>query len=483
MSHRRTFLQTVAATAAGMALAPSHRARAATTLPRAIQVRRNIYSLDPNGPEVAALRAGVKAMRALDPNAPPDPKSWGYQRAIHRTLGPLPSPVPTGWNTCTHHGSPGPAFLSWHRAYLYYFERICRAASGDPSFALPYWNYDLPGQNVLPWPFMNPPDATNSLWHGSRPMNNGDPLGPSALGAATTITIPAFPDFHAYLEDFHDNLHIGMAGSMASVGTAALDPIFYLHHANIDRCWRHWQRLHQSGNPVPLPSWWNTSWTFFDENGQQVQMTGQQAEHTDTLGYIYDDEPLSPRIVVALIPIRPRLINICERFPRLCEPRMPPQRPPWPLPLDRRRQVAVLPLTLPGPAVQALWETKKGTTESAGQGLLVLELILEWREGAPLIVVEARPVRTPGSGWIFGGSVSSFARGAAGQRDTIRIDVSRVLGALGRETSGRELEWRLRYSSGRVGPDGRERPVSDLRVPMDARIWGARLTIPESKRR
>ncbi|MGH7262080.1 MAG: tyrosinase family protein [Nitrospiraceae bacterium] len=41
----------------------------------------------------------------------------------------------TAWNTCQH-GSY--FFLSWHRMYLYYFERILREASRDPNFALPY---------------------------------------------------------------------------------------------------------------------------------------------------------------------------------------------------------------------------------------------------------------------------------------------------------------------------------------------------------
>ncbi|WP_083543469.1 tyrosinase family protein [Bradyrhizobium sp. CCGE-LA001] len=42
------------------------------------------------------------------------------------------------WATCPHsrQGAPASHFLSWHRMYLFFFERVLREASGDSSFAL-----------------------------------------------------------------------------------------------------------------------------------------------------------------------------------------------------------------------------------------------------------------------------------------------------------------------------------------------------------
>jgi hypothetical protein len=488
MRSRRAFLYTAAATAAGLAAIPSRAEAAAPARSRALRVRRNINSLDPNGPEVATLRAGVKAMQALNPatGLPTNPKSWGYQRGIHR-YSSTPNPLPTAWNTCTHHGSPSAAFVSWHRAYLYYFERICRAVSGDDSFTLPYWNYDIPGQNVMPWPFLDQM-AGNPLRYSPRGsgINDGDALDPTDLGEEFTVSESDFTVFQDALQTCHDNTHGAVGGSMGSVATAALDPIFYLHHANIDRCWRHWQKVHLgSADPSPLPSWWTTPWTFFDENGNAVQMTGQQAEHTESLGYGYHHEPVSPIVIAVAVPFKTKLMTVCQRFPRLCEALMVPQprRPPWPLPLNLKQPVAPLPIRLPGSAVQALWETKRSGGAALSRGLLMLELILEWREGGPLVVAEARPAGTKGNtGWVRGGSVSSFARGSAGARDTVQIDVSRVFSVLGRQASTQELEWRVRFSSGRLGPDGRERPIRDT-TAAEARIWGARLVIPEASRR
>src|SRR6266705_2528945 len=40
------------------------------------------------------------------------------------------------WETCRHSGQDTVErhFLSWHRMYLYFFERVLRKASGDPDF-------------------------------------------------------------------------------------------------------------------------------------------------------------------------------------------------------------------------------------------------------------------------------------------------------------------------------------------------------------
>ena len=53
----------------------------------------------------------------------------------------------TPWNTCQH-GSY--SSWSWHRMYLYWFERICRRMPCEECFALPYWDYNSASQRQLP---------------------------------------------------------------------------------------------------------------------------------------------------------------------------------------------------------------------------------------------------------------------------------------------------------------------------------------------
>jgi hypothetical protein len=480
MTSRRSFLHSVAVGATSVALGSvkETQRRAFDLAPR---IRRNFNSLDPNGPEVAALRAGVKSMKALNPatGVATNPKSWLYQRGIHKVSSPAPNPLPVAWNTCTHHGFPGPGFVSWHRAYVYYFERMCRVASGDDTFTLPYWNYDLSGQNIVPQPFLTPATG-NPLYHSPRDANDGSQIDPIFLGEGGTVALADFSTFQDALQACHDNTHGAIGGDMGFVPTSALDPIFYLHHCNIDRCWRHWQIQHQHGaDPSPLPVWWNTAWTFFDETGTAVQITGQQVEHTPNLGYVYDDEP-ARFIPLPPIQIKPRLVNLCQRYPILCRRLQVRLQGPWPLPLNGNRPT-VLPVRLPVPAIQALWTAKRELAPTLHQGLLALELVIDWKEGGPPIVVETRPTgRRDTGGWIRAGAGSSFARG--GNRDTIQIDVSRVLDRLDRNALNRELEWRLRFTSGRLERSGQERPLRET-LTAEARILGAQLTIPQQSLR
>jgi tyrosinase len=86
---------------------------------------------------------------------------------------------------------------------------------------------------------------------------------------------------------------------MGSFNTAALDPIFWLHHANIDRLWSVW-RARDSSNIDPKKGEWLTSVPFelHDARGNVVRFTSSQVVDTTAapLQYKYDtiSDPLSP---------------------------------------------------------------------------------------------------------------------------------------------------------------------------------------------
>ena len=90
----------------------------------------------------------------------------------------------------------------------------------------------------------------------------------------------------------HNIVHVLVGGWMGSVPTAAQDPIFFLHHCNMDRLWDLW--LAQGGgriDPVFDNTWKNTKWTFFDEEGAQVEMTGCEVlRAAQQLHYVYEGE-------------------------------------------------------------------------------------------------------------------------------------------------------------------------------------------------
>ena len=297
-------------------------------------VRRNIYSYAAGSPELISLQAGVAAMKERNPN---DPTSWSYQAAMH---GSYATPALANWNQCQHGTF---YFLAWHRMYLYYFERILRKASKNNDLVLPYWNYsDVATESALPDAFRNPATNSNSLYESNRDpaINSGGHLDPSVVDYSTSMgeTIFAgtsgssdlgfggqivstpmhFAGPHGALESQpHDVVHVSIGGLMGDPNTAALDPIFWLHHCNIDRLWEKW--LRQGGgrvNPTSNSAWMNALFTFYDENGKAITISGAQILNTvRQLNYRYDDE----------IIYKPHESPVLEKEPATTPP-PPPER-------------------------------------------------------------------------------------------------------------------------------------------------------------
>lgn len=353
------------------------------------------------------LKSYAKAVRAMLALPPEDPRNW-YRQAIIHTLD---CPHGNWW------------FLPWHRGYLGWFEKICRELSGDPQFAVPYWDWTV-DQKVPDGMFddvldPNHPaymtaarDFERSLsgvltgagyWAMPGDTYNGrtqlgqllarrirfeqdlmfdivdDPSGrmffdqPGARGirreqsgfslatadacASTTIqtalAAPDFPTFgspksanHATMAGYgvlearpHNSVHRclgsrdcnfvearGFMGDMLS----PVDPIFFLHHGNMDRLWDVWTRKQiQLGLPcVPdgqllqtkLPDaqkapaeratdyyrWARQPFLFFvDEQGKPTAQS-RSGDYVSMASFNYDYEPGSGEEVVPARPGQPR---------------------------------------------------------------------------------------------------------------------------------------------------------------------------------
>ena len=284
-----------------------------------LYVRADAWDLAPNDPVITAYAGAVAAMRQKNPS---DPTSWAYQAAMHGLQnGSLAIPPA---NQCQHASW---YFLPWHRMYLYYFEQIVRAqviANGGPAtWALPYWNYDAGGDaNKLPAAFRDPASA---LYVAQRAPGFNDgaaglPTGPNGItsawqafdlptytgagdfgGGQTNTPIQFFDQTQTgQLENTpHNAVHDaigGQSGLMASPYTAARDPIFWLHHANIDRLWWLWEQQAQNSDPSD-PNWGGQNFLsmggFYDASGNLIQagavLTCAGVRDTAAqLGYTYD---------------------------------------------------------------------------------------------------------------------------------------------------------------------------------------------------
>ncbi len=287
-----------------------------------VRVRRNIS--DYSDEELNALRTGIEVMQSRSDT---DPTSWIYQANIHGAFDQDGTPQPA-WNSCQH-GSWH--FLAWHRMYLYYFERILRQASGDPNLTLPYWNYgdtNNPNARQIPLPYRQPSNVDeNRLYVSERSsiMNNGGLLPESAVDHSAAFALTNFSSPAGSGQSFggqrsgpghslgphsvfegtpHDVLHVNIGGWMGSFERAARDPVFWLHHTNIDRLWEAWL-AQENGRSNPTTGqgdpWLNENFIFFDENGATVTLTGAEIINTiEQLNYRYDDQPaqveqVSPR--------------------------------------------------------------------------------------------------------------------------------------------------------------------------------------------
>jgi tyrosinase len=199
-------------------------------------------------------------------------------------------------------------FLSWHRAYLFFFEATLKAAAQEAGvntpFELPYWNWYADG--ALPAVFTTGNDQTNPLWHARA----GTGVTPSNLQRGFFNEHKLLPVSAAtYRQSFstplegnpHGSVHGAIGGDMGFVLRSARDPIFWLHHANIDRLWNVWLGMGQGrANPPAGSAWYQQGWRF-DAAGT-LRKTAQQVAAPDALGYRYDNEAAPPPGAAAVAP-------------------------------------------------------------------------------------------------------------------------------------------------------------------------------------
>ena len=308
-------------------------ARAAAAHPTPVRMDFAVFVQD--AARLGSLWDSIAAMRARPPS---DPKSWFFQAAVHgvtqaavdEALAADPEVANVDqarfWNQCPHFGQASANFLPWHRAYLHYFERILRDAAGNRDLALPYWNYLEPSQRTFPRPFSDEFLADgvtlNPLFHPSRDL--GFALGVFQLTDPVVSVAAPFTEtrFFGPTEEegfaggigdsdagtqgliergVHNLVHFAVGGrvddavgAMGRVPTAAFDPIFWVHHATIDKLWVEWMcGAGREWGSLPDDAWFDeTPWAFYDETGTvQTPSRRSMLDHA-ALGYAYDtDDP------------------------------------------------------------------------------------------------------------------------------------------------------------------------------------------------
>jgi hypothetical protein len=298
-TNRRRFLTTLGATASATLLAPS--VFDFKLLAGGPFVRPNVATLTATDPILTGYETAITAMRGL---AATDVRNWLYQAGIHWTPN-----LPMADQDMCQHGTQ--FFWAWHRMYLYWWERIVRKYSGNPNWALPYWNWTA--NPHLPAPFRNTKSVLYTVNRDAN-MNSGAGSIPATDSAYTLPLSSDFSNFDYFSAQSavemspHNVIHGdvgGFTGWMASISTAAMDPIFYLHHSNIDRLWDLW--LAQGGgraDPTSTTTWTTQVYNFYDENGATHAMTPCDILNAAAqLNYEYAGEPPQVTQSCGVIPI------------------------------------------------------------------------------------------------------------------------------------------------------------------------------------
>lgn len=275
-------------------------------------VRRSLEGLAWNDPIVATYRDAVGIMKQKPAN---DPFNWVQMANIHGNLD-------TGFRYCPHGDW---YFLPWHRGFTVMYERVVRALTGNAEFAMPYWDWTTnPRMPEVFLPKKTPDGKPNWLyvdeegmrrtWPASQPMpknivgasvlkrilrarsfetfgtsrnpqqNSLDPQWVTA-GGGVQGTLEATP---------HNNVHNNIGGWMPSPASPR-DPIFFMHHGNIDRIWAVWNQNHKNSS--------NRLWTgmtfaenFINPDGSYWSPKVSDLLSPEALGYSYG---LSPAVATA----------------------------------------------------------------------------------------------------------------------------------------------------------------------------------------
>jgi tyrosinase len=143
------------------------------------------------------------------------------------------------------HGNP--RFLPWHRVYLVKMEQLLMSV--DPTLCIPYWRSSV-DQAFPAWLLGYTP--TVNLLGGPHTVNRN--IGalatlPNSAAVAAAMANTTFNAFGGAIEGIHNSGHVWVGGSMLAFATAPSDPVFWMHHAEIDRLWAEWQSANPGLNP------------------------------------------------------------------------------------------------------------------------------------------------------------------------------------------------------------------------------------------
>ncbi|KAI3846793.1 hypothetical protein MKX03_028309 [Papaver bracteatum] len=276
---------------------------------------------------IAKYNKAYELMRALPDD---DPRSFKQQANVHcaycdgaydQALAGFPKleiQVHNSW-----------LFFPFHRYYIYFHEKILGSLIGDPTFALPFWNWDSPAGMKMPSMYAKPASSlydklrdakhqppylldlnynlvdsnlpatqqyTSNLTTMYRQVVSGGKTATLFLGSPYRAGGAANPGAGTLENVPHGPVHIWSGDrtqpnieNMGNFYSAARDPIFFAHHSNCDRMWTIWKSLGGNRKDFTDPDFLNAAFLFYDEKKQLVRVTIKDCLEQENLRYKYQN--------------------------------------------------------------------------------------------------------------------------------------------------------------------------------------------------
>lgn len=172
-------------------------------------------------------------------------------------------------------------FLPWHRVFIGELEKKLQKI--ESSLFVPYWEW-TEDRDIPEWLKKFTPDGVvdedgNPLDITRNPgANPNSPIPESGL-IQNIMSENTYHRFVVRLERAHNFVHSWIGGRMNDIFYSPTDPLFWLHHTEIDRLWHEWQKNNPEEDPY-----------LFEKEAimDPWQTTAQQVKSIESLDYRYE---------------------------------------------------------------------------------------------------------------------------------------------------------------------------------------------------
>ena len=167
--------------------------------------------------------------------------------------------------------------LPWHRIFLLLFEAALH--NYHPDVCIPYWDWTKPEEQHFPdWlagmlPTVHTPTRTINV---IRSPGSESWLAGTVSGASAALAQTSYDNFSSPINGIHGGVHVWVGGTMSDAGVSPADPVFWLHHANLDRLWWVWYNSAAGSHQNPVIAGQISPWTYTEADTRNIVALGYQ---------------------------------------------------------------------------------------------------------------------------------------------------------------------------------------------------------------